>query len=112
VREEAASGRIVGAAPRATVGSTGAAAPTGSLGAVLFAPDPMSLLGALATAGSAAAAVASEAARLVSEADPETASTAGAASGTRVVAAGSAAASAARGASDATRGGSKVKGST
>ena len=103
--------------------SPGVAAPTGLLGAVLSAGDfSASLLGALATAGNAVAAVASGAAWPVSEAELAGASTAGAAPGTGVVAAGSiepavsatagAAASPAGGASGATRGGSKVKGST
>jgi hypothetical protein len=105
-----ASARIVRASPRPIVGSSGVVAPAVSLGDLLSARDSTaSLLGALATAGAAAAG--SGAAWAVSEAEPATASATGATAGTGITAAGSASTSVAGGASDAIRGGSKVKGS-
>jgi hypothetical protein len=109
-----ASGRIVGASPRAIVRATGVAAPTGSIGTVLSAGSPIaSLLVALAAGGSATAAVASGAAWPVSGVELAIASAAGAASSTGGgAAAGSAAAAAAGRAPEPTRGGRKVNGST
>jgi hypothetical protein len=107
-----ASAPIDRASLRPIAGSTGVIAPTGLLGDnVLSARDSTaSLLGALATAGAAAAA--SGATWPVSEAEPATGSAAGAAAGTVVTTAGSASASEAGGVSAATRGGNRVKGST